>query len=481
MAKPKSNQGGGSLSKGKALSSRKKGLTTHHNSAEALQKQINLEDEYMVGEKNDLELPGVRARHRNRNTDKGAERVKRTAATRAVKRKIKADDELQRSSPVQVVERVSKELLVSLAQVKSSASVSIYFPVNVSLQNAEANQTAFKSVVQHAATMVHQQVPNASAVVQPALRLAADESMWKNVPPGLAVFLTHDASWVVKLPFSPQPLTVVNSAFHLAPLVPLLTDREYFFLLIVSKKKATLFSCDHFYIRRVEIDEMPEGIDDVVHFEEKDDQKLFRTGSSGAGGGANYHGIGAGKPDEKENISMYLKEVDRTLWSAILNNETAPLLIGGVEYLVNIFKGLTQYKNVWDEPLTGNLDDEDPKVLFETARKLIRPYFEEKTRKALDAYANHSASNLVSMRPVDIIPAAHYARVARLFVEEGATLWGQFDETKNSIVIHRQEQKNDEDLVNTTVLRTLLSGGEVHFLSPKDMPAHSPLAALMRY
>lgn len=148
---------------------------------------------------------------------------------------------------------------------------------------------------------------------------------------------------------------------------------EKFFVLILSKKNAKFFRGDLSGLHHVEISELPNGIEDVVHLEEKDDKKLYRTGSSGGGAGSNYHGMGAGTPDDKENISMYLKEVDRTLWKEGLNNEKAPLVLGGVEYVVAIYKDISQYKHIADKVLTGSLENEDPKEIYRRAKEIVSP------------------------------------------------------------------------------------------------------------
>jgi len=59
-----------------------------------------------------------------------------------------------------------------------------------------------------------------------------------------------------------------------------------FFVLIISKKNAKFFRGDASGLRHVNITELPNGINDVVHSDEK---------------------------EEKQNIVMYLKEVDKTL------------------------------------------------------------------------------------------------------------------------------------------------------------------------
>lgn len=146
-----------------------------------------------------------------------------------------------------------------------------------------------------------------------------------------------------------------------------------FFVLILSKKNAKLFRGDISGLHYVEVEGLPNGINDVMRLEEKDDKNLFRTGSSGAGGGSNYHGMGAGVPDEKENISMYLKEVDKTLWQSGFNNSKTPLVLAGVDYIVAIYKDISQYKFIHDDILSGSMENADPKVIYQKAKEIISP------------------------------------------------------------------------------------------------------------
>jgi hypothetical protein len=226
---------------------------------------------------------------------------------------------------------------------------------------------------------------------------------------------------------------------------------------------------------------MPNGVNDVVHFEEKDDQKLWRTGSSGAGGGANFHGIGAGKPDEKENIALYLDEVDETLWKEILHTENVPLLLAGVDYLIPIFKQVSKYKNIYPDALTGSYEHESLQNLFEESKEKMRPYFDQPAKDALENYKNHSSTNLVTTQPSEIIPAAHYGRVTQLFVQVHEHIWGRFNEAENDLELNFDAKSGDECLLNKSVIKTILTGGEVFFLAAEDMPDKSKMAALFRY
>lgn len=155
------------------------------------------------------------------------------------------------------------------------------------------------------------------------------------------------------------------------------TAQHNFYVLILSKKQAKFFKGDLAGLHHIEIGEMPNGIADVVHLEEKDDKNLFRAGGSGgSAGGFNFHGMGAGVPSDKENIAMYLKEVDRTLWKSGLNQDKVPMVLGGVEYIVAMFKDISQYKHIEKKSLIGSFENEDPKVIYEKARDIVNPVVE---------------------------------------------------------------------------------------------------------
>jgi hypothetical protein len=283
------------------------------------------------------------------------------------------------------------------------------------------------------------------------------------------------------LPFSVEKQCYINHSFYTSALLPLLNSTEHFYLLVLSKHKATLYEADAYGMQEVPVEGMPRGMDDVVHFEEKDDQQLFRTGGSGAGGGANYHGMGAGRPDEKANISMYMDEVDETLWKEVLSTKHVPLLLAAVDYMIPIFKKRTNYKHIVEDALTGNFEHESINVLYGKAKEKMQPYFEQRRLQALERYGNNSATGLTSSIPADVIPACYYSRVDVLFVQKGARLWGSFNEQDNELSLHDTEQEGDECLLNAAAVKAIETGAEVFKLDKEQMPADSPVAALMRY
>ena len=386
--------------KGKPSGTRtQKGVTTTRSST--LDQQLEIEDKYTDHPDIDGVAANVRLRHPNRNVDKGNERKlsenKKSEPGKNVTENVK-DNEQPITTPNELTPFLSKEALQELVNYSSDCCISVYIPTHRSgvEVNEKMDSIAFKNSLQQIENTLKEKAydqAKIARILKPGYDLLRDEKFWYALTEGLAFYIADGHFKFIRLLTVPPEKVLVNSSFYLSPLVPYMLNNEYFYLLVLSKKQAKFFRANNFGMTQIEVPELPNGVDDVVHFEEKDDQKLFRTGSSGAGQGANYHGIGGGKPDDKENISMYLEEVDETLWKEILNKEHAPLLLAGVEYLLPIFRKVSHYKSIWEKNLTGSLEHADATQLYRQARDVMEPYFLDKVNKAKEAYGNQSATH----------------------------------------------------------------------------------------
>ena len=474
--------------KGKPSGTRtQKGVTTTKSSM--LDQQLAIEDKYTDHPDVDSMAANVRVRHPNRNVDKGNERKvsenKKNDSVKNVADPLKLKEE-PATSLDELTPFLSKEALQELANYTSDCCISVYIPTHRSgvEVNEQMDSIAFKNALQQIEVKLKEKGYDQSRMaklLKPGYDLLRNEKFWYALTEGLAFYIAEGHFKFMRLLSTPPEKMLINTSFYLSPLVPYMLSSEYFYLLVLSKKQAKLFRANNFGMMRIEVPELPNGVDDVVHFEEKDDQKLFRTGSSGAGQGANYHGIGGGKPDEKDHISMYLEEVDETLWKEILNKENVPLLLAGVEYLLPLFRKVSHYNKIYENSLTGSLEHTDEAQLFRQAREIMEPYFRERLNKAKEVYGNQSATTLTSTVAEQIIPAAFYSRISQLFVQSGAEIWGTFDEKSNELFIHNEQQNSDDSLLDKAVIKTFMNGGEVFILEKSEMPGGAELAALMRY
>lgn len=457
----------------------------------SLEDRLQLADKYTDGE--EQPAPNVHVRHPNRNVDKREERQRNKETQRFNNPSNKSLNETftvehaKETVSVELPAMLSREQFAELANFKQERCISLYMPTNDS-PSVEANRQkdflGFKNKLQQLTALLKDRNVDQTGIeklLKPGYDLLRNEEFWTNLSNGLAVFIADGYFRYIRLPASPREQMVVNSTFYLTPLIPVLTSRDYFYVLVLSKKQAKFYRADAFGMQYIPVKGMPKGVEDVVHFEQKGDKDLFRTDTSGAGGGANFHGIGTGRPDDKQNLAMYFDEVDETLWQEVLHNEKAPLLLVGVEYLIPIYKQVAKYKPIWDDAVTGSHEYDNVSTLYELVRAKMEPYFEERLNKAIEAFGNQTATGLTSSVAGDVIPAAHYGRVGQLFAVRGEHIWGSFDEMNNVLTIHETQQEGDECLIDKTVIKTLLTGGDVFMVSQERMPAPSKVAALMRY
>ncbi len=464
---------------------KEEGLGLHPTDPENLDQYIEMTDKYTVG--TDELAPNVPLRHPNRNTSKGQAEYKEKQDTESDKEKNERFDEDHASTVAEELPGIlSKELFAEIANYKAECCVSIYIPTHRA--GVEINEHFDPIVYKNGLQDVKQKLQTKGIetiqierMLEPGYELLRDDGFWHKLTESLVVFIAEGYFKYIKMPVVPTEEIVIDNSFFVAPLIPIITTKEYYYLLVISKKQAKFYRADAFGMQYIPIDELPNGVDDVVHFEEKDDEKLFRTGGRGGTGGANFHGIGSGKPDEKQNIALYLEEVDDTLWKHILNKENAPVLLAGVEYLIPIYKQVTDYHNIWNEALTGSHEHEDIPTLYKQTREIMEPYFQRGLNKALEDYGNKSATALTSTTASDIIPATYYAQVSHLFIRKGEHIWGTFDEMANELKIFNTPEEGGEDLLDNAVVKTLVNGGEVFLLEKEKMPAESLIAAILRY
>ncbi len=464
---------------------KEEGLGIHPTTPEKTDEYMELTEKYTIGE--DELNPSVPIRHPNRNTSKGENqfRAKENKAESDKTTRVKISEDLDAVVPEELPGVLNKETFTELANYTAPYCVSIYMVTHEA--GVEVNEhndpIAFKNSLQNLSKTLQGKGAGQQAIeilLRPGYELLKDDNFWQNLNSGLAVFISDGCFKYIKMTFAPPAETVIETSFYVAPLIPLMTVKEYFFLLVISKKKAKLFRADAFGIAFIPVAELPEGVEEVKRQSEKD-ASTWRTGSHGGTGGANFPGAGGGNPDDKTNIAVYLEAVDDVLYKNIFNTENAPLLIAGVEYLLPIYKSVCDYHNVWEHGLTGSYEHTDSKTLHRHAMEKMAPYFQERVIKALDNYGNHSATSLTSSATADIIAGAYFGRVSTLFVQKGQHIWGTFDENTGELTIHDSQIEISEDLLDHTVVKTILTGGDVFMLDRDQMPGDNLVAAIFRY
>jgi hypothetical protein len=437
--------------------------------------------------KNEPEIPAnLPAKHPNRNTSKGEDHST-TGSTQNKSTNATFNEEFTKTQPEELPGILTKDIFVELAGFDKAPCVSILMPTHKSgvEVNEQVDMTAFKSALQQVEKMLNEKGTEQSTIksmLKPGYDLLRNNTFWVSLNNGLAVYIANGFFKYVKLPVPLVQHIRVNSSFYVSPLVPFMVRAEYFYVLDIAKRDPRFYRADSFGIEHLTVEEMPSDLDDVVHFEEKEGDTLFRAGGGGKGG-ANFHGMGGGRPEHKENVAQYLEEVDDTIWQSHLNRENVPLLLAGQAFLIPIYKSVSKYKNIWSEALTGNHHQQNDNELYEEAMKVMKPFFDQPLQYALEDYGNKLATALTSSMIETIIPATYYGKVSHLFVKKGLQVCGTFNEQENKLTLQGLEGPVNEpdDLIDKAVIKTIQNGGEVYFLDADQMPNQNELAAIFRY
>jgi hypothetical protein len=438
--------------------------------------------------KSEPEIPeDLPARHPNRNTSKGEDNST-TGSSQNKSRNATFTEEFSKTQAEELPGILTKDIFAELAGFDKAPCISILMPTHKAgvEVNEQTDMTAFKTMLQKVEKKLIEKGTDETTIksmLKPGYDLLRDDAFWRSLNNGLAVYIADGYFKYIKLGAPLIEHLHVNDSFYVGPLVPFMVKPTYFYVLDIAKRDPRFYRADAFGIEHLAVEEMPSGMEDVIHFEEKEGDTLFRTGGRGGTGGANFHGIGGGRPEHKDNIAQYLQEVDNTIWESHLHGENAPLLISGQEFLIPIYRSVSKYRNIWPEALTGNHHQQSDNELYEDAMQVMKAYFDQPLERALEDYGNKVATSLTSSMIGTIIPATYYGKVSHLFVKKGMRVCGRFNEQENKLELMDLEKDLDkaDDLIDKAVIKTIQNGGEVYFLEPDQMPNGSDIAAVFRY
>ncbi len=386
---------------------------------------------------------------------------------------------------------LSRESLLSLLETQNGPCISLFMPTDRTGVEGQQDQLRIRRLIREAEVMVRDKTHLHSAQVedllQPLHALVEDQQFWRHVSDGLAIFRSPELFHSLRLPCHFKEQVVVGDHFSLKPLLPLLTYDGRFYVLALSHNAVRLLACTHDSASELKLPEqVPPSLAEFLGGEERENNLQSHSSASfgtvGKGGRhpAIFHGQGVGTDDEKDDLLRYFQQIDWGLHER-LRDETAPLVLAGVEYLFPLYQQANSYPHLLEHGITGNPDKLKAETLRAEAWAIVEPVLLQAQKVATLHYRDRAGTGHTSNTSSEIVPAAYYGRVASLFVARDQEQWGTFDPATGTLQIHEQAQPRDEDLLDLAVTQTLLHGGSVYAVEQSGMPDEAPLAAVFRY
>ncbi|MDZ4165803.1 MAG: hypothetical protein U1C55_11815, partial [Smithellaceae bacterium] len=234
-------------------------------------------------------------------------------------------------------------------------------------------------------------------------------------------------------------------------------------------------------LQEVDVKNLPLSMVEALKYDEPEKQVRFRAGSGMASErGSMMSGHGADIDDTKDNLLKYFRQIDRGV-REYLREETAPLVIAGVDYLFPIYKEVNSYQPLVEEGIAGNPKGISAEALHRQAWSILKPRFQKARENAIEQYRQSFGTGLASNDTGDIVVAACHGRIGHLFIARNTRQWGFFNPADDAIRLMNSREPGSEDLVDFAAVHTYLANGSVFVLAREEMPDDKPLAAVFRY
>ncbi len=380
----------------------------------------------------------------------------------------------------------SENKFKELALVNAPNCISIFIPTHRAGQevNQKIDQINLKNQLQEVARELESwKLGNREIehLLEPINGLVNDTGFWNEQSDGLVIFRNKDQFEYYTLPVHFQEYTYISDHYYLKPTVPYLNDDGKYYLLALSLSEVRFYEGFPHQIDEVELDDLlPENLQDVVGYDFKEKHLQVRTGQSSTNQGI-YHGYGKGNEEEKTEIQKYFRAINNGLMKYIKNRKR-PLVLAAVDYLVPLYRGVNEYKNLYGEFVSGNPEHEDPVFLHEKTRELLGEYFDKERKEDIAAFEQALYHGKASFKEEKIIPAAYNQRIDTLFIKNDGEMWGVYDKANNTIKPREIQPDYKACLLNFAANHTLLNNGKVYLLEPDQLPEPSSrLNAIFRF
>ncbi len=362
--------------------------------------------------------------------------------------------------------------------------VSLFIPTERFGTGIQADQLRWKNLISQVETRLLEMMrrPEAEALLAPARDLLGDSLAWRNLSDGLAMFLRP--GWVrqYRIPAPLPTLGTVGDHFVTGPLMRLLSGDEHFLLLALSQGEVRLMDGSRHTVGQIELADVPTSLSDVVEPAEPRSDTMTRPLSGGRGGRAVFFGHGAMDDDaKKDDLMRFLRQVAGGL-QEVLNGQTAPMVLVGLEQNVAAYREVNTYGHVLDESVVRNPDGLSPAELHDLAWPVVEKRHHEDRTRLIDRFHAMSGTGQVTDDLAMIRTAAEQGRVDTLFLRSDPWCWERATEGGDPVVAHLGEPGPYQvcEEIDLAAADTLTHGGSVHATS-RIVAKGSEVAAILRY
>ncbi len=366
-------------------------------------------------------------------------------------------------------------------------AVSIYFPTHPAGREVRQDAIRLRKLLSSAAKRLAPERRTAAidALLEPARQLVEDDEFWRSRERGLGVFLGPGFDRIHKLPIAvPEELAIADH-FSIKPLLPLIDQAGSFWVVALSASRTRLYQGSRWTFAEVSGLDLPQGIAEIWgETEYQEAHKASPTGrpQRGASGLAKAQSLGEA-PDELHKAQLI--ELLHRIVAAVepmIKRQPAPVILAAEPKVQGHFRELAKWKELLPDGILEFADAMPEGELHQKAWRIFAPRVERLRAEAVDRLQSLLGNGgKATTKAEEIVKAARYGRVDRLFLSDGRPLWGRFDERADRVIAHGDAAEGDDDLLDYAALMTLRQGGNITMVDRTQLPPDGPAAAILRY
>lgn len=306
----------------------------------------------------------------------------------------------------------------------------------------------------------------------------------------LAVYITPEHTIMLGLPDSTKAMTMVSDHPYK---LPLLTSARhfydrYFYLVEVAKDAMKLYRMENDGESTLLIDrKMGEDIDyrPAADYADDRDEPLQFHGA-GDGERAIYHGH-ASKQEEhlkarqqrfwRDTYEEILKVIDHSATGR--HGALAPVILRGEERQRNAF---FEQVDASEDDFTMQTNLASKGSMKEQALKIRDELRRQDTRhdSLRDSWERANSQGRTETNTTIIARQAAQGLIDTLCISSEETMYGEYDMDTGDLLVHDNERMSSGEIRDMIARKVLELGGQIHVLSPEQMPDSRPFAAILR-
>ncbi len=368
----------------------------------------------------------------------------------------------------------------------TTPAVSIYLPTHSVGRETRQDAIRLRNLLSTADKRLTAERPelDIGELLEPARNVLDDGELWRSQAQGLALFLAPGFSRIHKLPIDVAEEVAVGNHFCIRQLLPLIETTGWYWVLTVTSRSTRLYQGSRWDFAETGGLDLPQGIAGVRgETEYQDSHYASPTGRRGPSGLAKAQVYGE-SPDElhKTQLIELLHRI-ATAVEVVIKRQPGPVILVAQPEVQGNLRDLAHWNDLLPEGILENPDAMTEDELHGKAWELFAPRADTIRDDVLGRLHSliGTANGKATTKAEEIVKAARYGRIDRLFLSGGAPLWGQFIEAQDRVVAHGNPVEGDDDLLDYAALMTLRQGGHVTLVDRAQLPPDGPAAAILRY